>query len=358
MKKRADGRYCRQVMLGYNTDGTKKVKTVYGKTKKEVESKVYKLNKETEQNICIEDDVSVAEWAKIWLDVYKANVEYNTKYSYEVTVNTHIIPSIGLFPLKKIKTVHIQQMLNNVVKDVGVRTAQICRLTIKQIIKQAVIDGYIAIDVTAGLLPIKSDTKEKRVLSDEEKRKALNTVLDDRERIFIDLLYYTGIRKGEALALEKSDFDFDTHMMSITKNLVMTDDGEIVKSPKTQSGNRILPIPDNIIQKVQNYCDGLQTDYLFENKNGGRITKSGFRRMWDKILSQTGLEGVTPHMFRHTYATSLYFAGIDVKTMQYLMGHSNINITLKIYTHLDKEKSTINSLCKINKFFNCEETDF
>ena len=82
------------------------------------------------------------------------------------------------------------------------------------------------------------------------------------------------------------------------------------------------------------------------------MTVSSFRKFWKGIIKTTELPNdVTPHILRHTYATKLYYAGVDLKTAQYLLGHSNIQITLEIYTHLDKLK-TNDIGDKINKVFN------
>ena len=90
------------------------------------------------------------------------------------------------------------------------------------------------------------------------------------------------------------------------------------------------------------------------------MSKSSFRKFWDRIIAKTKIyadstkksigDDVTPHIFRHTYATNLYHAGIDIKTAQYLLGHSSIQVTLDIYTHLENENIS-NTQDVLNKYF-------
>ena len=215
-----------------------------------------------------------------------------------------------------------------------------------------------------------SQKKEKRSLSNEEKAILEKTKLTQRERVFVDLLYYTGVRRGEALALTVKDVDFKNRRLIINKNLVIKDgESHLKNSPKTNAGNRSIPLPAKLLSELQEYIAHAKNIYLFTMKSGEPMTKSSFRRFWYNILDKMNVaaggdefsrsdtairliaKDVTPHIFRHTYATNLYYAGIDVKTAQRLLGHSSIQVTLEIYTHLDAEVSISNTEDKLNSYF-------
>lgn len=109
---------------------------------------------------------------------------------------------------------------------------------------------------------------------------------------------------------------------------------------------------------MSDMCSG---EFLFTMNNGEPITKSSFRKFWDGIIKElqeaakkidgTSLASdITPHIFRHTYATSLYYAGIDIKTAQYLLGHASIQMTLDVYTHLKRLENS-NIADKLNTLF-------
>jgi integrase len=135
-------------------------------------------------------------------------------------------------------------------------------------------------------------------------------------------------------------------------------------SPKTQSGFRTLPITSELEKILTPYLDNLNSFYLFGNEAGELMPKSTYDDFWRRIVGKINvaaggtptkkvkkgekqikglsvIHGLTAHVFRHNYATMLYYADIPIKDAQYLLGHSNIKITLDIYTHLDKKKSNV-----------------
>lgn len=373
MKKRADGRYCKNVLVGYQPDGKRKFQTIYGKTIKEVEKKEVEIKSQLFNNSYIENDkITVGEWAQEWLETYKTNLEYNTMIMYQSAVERHIIPMIGKTPVSQLKTIQIQKMLNQIVDEGKIRTADVCRLTIKQIVKCAYQEQLLNRDITVGLQPIKKLDKEKSVLTDGEIMALAQAELSQKERLFIELLWFTGIRKGEALALTLADIDLENKKISINKSIYFEVNSARVKAPKSKAGNRSVPIPDKLYPALAEYMQNKDTFCLFPMSSGEYMSKQSFRLFWEGIKKKTieSAERInssrignanlycvddiieinfTPHTFRHTYATNLYYAGVDVKTSQYLMGHSSIDVTLKIYTHLDTKKADM-AIEKINKY--------
>ena len=239
-KKRPDGRYATSTIVGYTDDGKPKRKTLYGRTIMELDKKVAEFKSLQNKGIIINDEgMTVEQWCKKWLELYKADKAYNTYLMYQNALNTHIIPNLGNIRLNALKSHHIQELLNSIIRDGHHRTAEIVKITIKQIIQQAIINEYIYKDISLGLtLPNKKKPK-KRALTDAEKKLIFKADFNSMERVFIDLLYYTGIRKGEALSLTVSDIDFINKKISISKNLVMQYRSSTIKpSPKTQAGHR------------------------------------------------------------------------------------------------------------------------
>lgn len=239
-KKRADGRYSTSVIVGYTDDGKQRRKTIYGRTQRELEDKKAEFKSLQNKGIIIDDKgLTVGQWALKWLELYKSDKAYNTYLMYERAVNNYIIPHLGMVRLNALKKHQIQEVLNKIVQDGHIRTAEHVRLTIRQIIKQAIIEEYIYKDVTIGLSLPSAPEPQKRVLTGAEKKLIEIADLSPKERAFVDLLYYTGVRRGEALSLMVSDIDFINNKITISKNLVMKDDGsEIKQSPKSKSGNR------------------------------------------------------------------------------------------------------------------------
>lgn len=374
MKKRADGRYCKQILVGYSLDGKRKMKTIYGKTIKEIERKEREVRNNLDNGLDLtQENILVKDWGRKWLKVYKRSVASGTYNMYQKCLENHIVPTIGDIPISKLRPIQIQEALNNILEKGYIRTAEIYKLTIKQIINQAVAEGLLVKSVCNNLDKIKSNREEKRVLTDFELKCISKTEYTDKEKLFIDILYYTGIRRGEALALTLLDIDKKSHTIKINKSLDIRENTSVIKEPKTKSGYREIPIPDLLFTELIQYISKHKTFYLFPMKNGEPSSRSSFRKMWNSIMKKTQCtaevlakkiaqdENVkifydtsisfTPHIFRHTYATNLYYANIDIKKAQYLLGHSSLEMTLKVYTHLDNTKKSKDIVNKINDFF-------
>lgn len=357
-KKRKDGRYATSIIIGYKNNGKPKRKVLYGKTIRELDNKVADFKSLQNKGIIINDNsMTMAQWAKKWLKLYKQNKAYNTYYMYKNAVNNHIIPAIGDMRLSSLKKNHLQELLNNIVTDGKQRTAEIVRLTLKQIIQTAIEEQYIYVDISNKLSLPQRQTKEKRALTDDEVKMISDADLSSKQRTFIDILYYTGMRRGEALALRVSDFDFVNKKVYVNKTVIFKGNTPFVKdTTKTKAGIREIPMPDMLIKSLKQYLnESSNVSYLFTQiTNTNMMTVSSFYNFWRGIMKTAGLPNdVTPHILRHTYATKLYYAGVDLKTAQYLLGHSNIKITLEIYTHLDKLK--VNNISdKINNIFNLQ----
>ena len=221
-KKRPDGRYATSTIVGYTDDGKPKRKTLYGRTIMELDKKVAEFKSLQNKGIIINDEgMTVEQWGKKWLELYKSAKEYNTYTMYQNALNKHIIPQLGDIRLNALKSHHIQELLNDIIQKGHHRTAEIIKLTIKQMIQQAIINEYIYKDVSLKVSLPQSKKKEKRALTTEEKLLIEKSKLTQKERVFVDLLYYTGVRRGEALALTVKDIDFINRKLTINKNLVL-----------------------------------------------------------------------------------------------------------------------------------------
>lgn len=366
-KKRADGRYLIQILLGYS-NGKAKYKNVYAHTIPELEKKAAKIRDEIEKGISVKDErMTVETWALQWLKLYKVNIEYNTYIMYETNINVHIIPSIGIIRLKELKSHHIQEMLNKLVAEGKERTAEIVYTTLNQILGQAVKNDYIYKNVINNVTLKKRSKPIKRALSDSEIENIRKADLPLKEKTLLILLLTTGLRKGEALALTKKDVNLNDKYIEVNKSaIIKKNQMEIKNSPKSDAGFRKVPITDELFILLSQHIPQLKGIYVFPTTKDNFMTHSAFRRMWEKTLNTLNITAggsngvnkinaiatdITPHIFRHTYATLLYRANVDIKTAQYLLGHSSLQMTMETYTHLDESKKD-EQIGKFNTFMN------
>ncbi len=208
-----------------------------------------------------------------------------------------------------------------------------------------------------------ADTSMRReAITHKQKRQFLEFVHTDKhfckyyDAIYI--LFYTGLRISEFCGMTVGDIDFEKKTLSVERQLQRTSDMRyIIEQPKTQAGMRVIPLQDDvcecfrrIVEKQSRYrCKPIIADknggshggFLFFDKNGMPMValhwQKYFQRIFEKYndIYKEQIPKVTPHVCRHTYCSHCVSAGMNPKHLQYLMGHSDIGVTLNTYTHID-----------------------
>lgn len=158
-------------------------------------------------------------------------------------------------------------------------------------------------------------------------------------------LLYTGLRISEAIALDYSDIDRERKLIKISKHLIHDNNKPVIENKtKTVNSARKVILLDRLAEKLPDRKRGL----VFCNADGSPYTKRELRNNWLKYQSTYNVH-LTAHQLRHAYATMLFEAGVDIKDAQELMGHSDINLTRQIYTHIRSERKEETAI-KLNAF--------
>lgn len=357
MVKRADGRFQKNIQIGIDpATGKRKFKTIYARTKIELRDKEIEIRNALNTGTYADDKgLTVGEWALKWLELEKASVSPPTRANYKLAIDKHIVPNIGDIALRNLTRSDIQLIVNNNIDKP--HACKHIRLTIKQILNAAVEENLIYKNVASKLSLPKIPKPNKRQLTDIEREALKKADFNEIENLFINILLYTGARRGEILALATNNVDLKNRIIRIRETLVLNSSKPYIKStPKTDAGNRDIPIPDALYVILKTYLKQNKDFYLFLH-NGKLFTQGSYGWFFSGIIKKMNyaaggtedlkvIHGLTAHIFRHNYATNLYYAGIDLKQAQYLLGHSNIKITLEIYTHLEEDK--IPTLDKLN----------
>ncbi len=306
-------------------------------------------------------DVLFIDYCWKWFKTFKSCKEYNTRYMYENVIRVHFTRNLCDLSINKLDLTISQGLINKNIDHP--RECKIIYLTLKQVLKSAVRDGLfsqVVYDkIFSGLSLPKCKKPKKRPLTDIERKAVFSADLSPMKATFLYLLYYTGIRKGEALALTPEDFDFKNGSVSISKTLIFTgfSDSEIKNSPKSDNGFRTIPLPAECINRIQPYissCDG----YLFHGQGAVLANRSFYRRFWDSIILNMNIaagynpwkkekqlkpiQGLTAHIFRHDYCTQLCYQIPDISTkmIAQLLGDSE-KMVLEVYSHLMLEKEKV-----------------
>ncbi len=344
MKKRKDGRYQKKVTL---SDGRQRM--VYGRTIAEVNQAADVLRDQDRQGVAVGDTTTVDEWAKLWIKTYKSDLRAGTITMYRNAYNNHILAGIGVMSLQEVKPIHIRSVMQGVAGKSESLQRQVLQ-TLRQLFSTAQQNGLVSRDPTAGVkITPHARPKKKEYLTLDEQQALMAAVTDPRARCFVGLCLYCGLRREEALGLQWGDIQGD----KLTVNRAITFLGnqpDPVQELKTKSSHRVIPIPQPL-QVILNEVPRLGL-HLVPCADGRPMTQIAFKRLWDKVVREAPCE-VRPHMLRHSYATNLYRAGIDLKTAQYLLGHSTIQMTANIYTHMEKEDAAA-SVVQLEKYLSGE----
>lgn len=348
--KGADGYYQARVWDGtYDEKGRKHRKTIRSdKSSKDLERKVAVFQEEVQQRKAVrKTDLTFLEYARTWMAVYKDQKEANTKAMYANIIEKHFI-ALETVKLSDIERIHLQLLLNNA--SGKARTQQQIMLAFKQVLRSAVVDhlfpANIAEDIFLHTESIKYTPKEKRPLTPEEREAVFKANLREHDKIFVYLLYGCGLRRGEALAL--TVFDIKGHELTVSKSHEFTQNTPAAKCPKSSNGYRTVPIPDKIYPAVSAYVAKRKASgktYLFTMRNGKLVTKSSYRKMWERIIRQMQevcsdqIVDLTTHVFRHNYCTNLCYQipTVSIKRIAQLLGDTE-KMVLDVYNHIILEK--------------------
>lgn len=227
--------------------------------------------------------------------------------------------------------------------------------------------------VTSVKLP-KGLKQGKRTAPTDEQIKTICGHIDAPFGLFPFFLLCTGMRKSEALALNWTDVDLKKKEISVTKSLDYTVGSKpAVKDPKTEAGNRIVPIIDILYPYLLEARNAATSDYIFPappsnrgGKGGGLMTLRGYEGMWERYCAATGLvdsdgkPAIGAHNIRHGTATLMFELDVDVYTTQRILGHSRVEITQGIYTELrakQKQKSVGKFNAGMAKYMHQDSTE-
>lgn len=363
------------ITIGTDDKGKLIRKQFTGKTQQDVKNKLQEYKKQMLMGVLNEDKLTVSDWFYSWLfDYRKQDLKPKSFQRYHGVYKNYIENTdFGNIKLNDLRTTHLQRHYKKLL-DNGVTPTTIRQINtnLKTCLNEAERQGYIQKNwCKLVTLPKKEDNKEVKVLTKEEQQRFLEAIKGHELELLYIVALGTGLRIGEILGLKWSDIDFKNNELHVNRNLqkvALYEDDKIIgyevveSTPKTKNSLRTIPVPQNIIKKLKTHKKEqnelillLQEEYdnknyVFCNKLGKPIEDKRPGRNLKTILTSIGIEPIKFHALRHTYATRLFEAGIPPKTVQHLMGHSDIETTMNIYTHVMKEQK-LEAVEKINSIF-------
>lgn len=354
-------------------NGVKKQKWIGGfKTKKEAEDRLNEIISQLRNNSYIPPSkTTLSEYLSMWLEEYaRPNIAITTYSGYAVNINNHIIPYIGNIPLQELQPIQIQKLYNHLAKEgnstkkcgLSPRSIQYIHMVLKQALKKAYEIQLIPKNV-ADMVKIPKQKKYIPNFLYEEEIPVLLEIFKN-SNIYIPVLLAVGIglRRGETLALKWANVDLENKVISITENLIPTKDGVQFSTPKTEASQREIVVPQTIIEElIQQKEKQIANKKLLGNEyidndlvccynNGKNFSPGAVSHLFADTLKANNFRHIRFHDLRHTNATLMLNADISPKVASARLGHSKVNTTLDIYSHVAKKKQE-ESAEKLDKFF-------
>ncbi len=383
IRRRSNGTWEGRYTDGVNEEGKQIQRSVYGKTKKEVADKLHTIFYQKQQGVYVTPTkVLVKDWLIEWLHNYAhIMVRPSTYISYEGYIYNHIIPMIDDLPIQKLTPPIVQNFYNDRYLNgrtdgkggLSSKTLRNMHNMFHQAMEQAKINGLIMQNPTDNAIIPKSQKKEMRVLSVQEQFQLLNVIHLHRLGFAIKFDLATGLRIGELCALKWTDLNYQKKTVKISRtlqriktnqlereeldgseNMTMVVEGDV----KTSSGFREIPIPDKIWMELMQHQQLQQQEYMtygipiladgyiFAMPFGTCVEPSTMRDALNYLLATAGIEHANFHSLRHTFATRAIEAGMPVKTLSDILGHSQVQITMDLYCHssIDHMRDSMNAL--------------
>lgn len=372
ISQRKDGRY----QARYTFNG--KRYSIYSKDLKEVQRKLRDAKYEMDHGIYAKPDrITVDSWYKTWLKEYRENVVRETTIIGNEKCYKHIKPEIGDMKLQSVRPEHIQRILNRMKRE-GYSGGYIenTRQTMNMLFHQARMNGIIVTNpVERSILPKVEDKGEnphRRALTEQE-QKAFLECAARRKPFYADIFYVgfsTGMRVGEINGLEWKDIDFSNLEVHVNGTMIKIAGKDYYKGPvKTGESRRTIPMLPAIARRLRKHkieqaklrlmlgdrwqpVKGLE-NLVFTTMFGKPLLTLSVGRYIDSTVNAVNraeekkaaeehrrpelMETFCPHSMRHTFATRALERGIPPKVVQSYLGHSTIDVTMNIYTHVTAE---------------------
>jgi integrase len=364
--KQKNGLYRAKVRIGVAPDGKEIVKYAAAKTLKLLEKEKAEIISTFVDGSCETEDCLFQDYVMQWYENSKKPFIRNaSQVCYESMLNKYMLPAFGERQMRAIRAIELQKWLNDTCAGRSNTFITIAITILKHTFATAHADGYIARNVAAALKkPHQGEPKEKRAFTQQESAAILYTMETHPEGLLLGVLYSLGVRRGEALGLQWSDIDFEGKEAHIQRDIDFQTGKE--DELKTDAANRYVPIPE-ILLKLLEEQRGIGNTYIFHSADGSPLSKASFERMYVRLMVDAGLAvpreqkqnksekqkrtdwdenwdirarwvtPLTPHYFRHNYITMLYNAGFDAVTTMRIVGHTDYQTTVNIYTHLKSQ---------------------
>lgn len=346
-----------------------KQKSISAPTQAEVQKRLQDILQQIRQDqYCEPSQITLEQWIRQWWEIYSVpNCRKNTSATTRAAIETHIIPELGKIPLQKLRVEKVQAF-TNVLNRKNLAPSTIKRIiaVLKMALKQAVINHLIIRNPAENVILPKIKQKEIAFLSQDERRRLLAALPDTDNARAIRFLLGTGLRASEMIGLRWKDIDknsFHIRQAITSYNTFMESKKYAISidAPKSAASNREIPLMPSMLalleeQRKKQNADKEKAlamgigwksgDLVFSTVEGSPKGIRNLRRTLVQALNKAGLPHRGLHALRHTFATDALQAGMDVRTLSEIIGHTKIAFTLQTYVHsnMDTKRKALEAM--------------
>lgn len=341
--QRAGGQWCATISAGYGADGRRKRHTLFGETKQAVQEELARVQMSLLEGVFIEPSkLKVSDYLDRWLeDAAKPTIRETTYVSYRGIIKNHIKPQIGGIVLNKLTPIHVQAMYAALERrGASPRIRQLAHAVLSRSLKQAVKWDLLIRNVCLAVDPPRVAKRCVEVLSPAQVTDLLSEAKGHRLEAILMVAIGTGMRLGEIFALKWENVDLDRAVLYVRHSLMEVGGKVTLSEPKTSKSRRKIDLPQSVVAALREHKNRTEDEgfgeepWVFCSTTGTPLRRTHFRsNVFSKWTKAAGVS-IRFHDLRHTSASLLLAAGIHPKVVQERLGHSQIGITLDIYSHV------------------------
>lgn len=268
--------------------------------------------------------MNYSEWYTKYLQLYKRNLAPKTRESYDQVTRLYILPAVADLQLSDITPEHVQLAIN-AAADRGSRQAQVVFSVFHAVMRRAYRSRLIVWNPVDAIDKPEHEQEQGKALS------AADLLLTEpliREDLSLSLALYAGLRRGEICGLQWGDVDLKAGVLRIRRQRCRAGGELITKTPKSRSGVRDIPIDPQLLPQLKAAFRLRPSSWVVD------VMPEQITRRWNSMQRIVPIaEHYRLHDLRHTYGSRLVLDGVNLRVVQYLMGHSKIDITMRVYSH-------------------------
>jgi integrase len=348
-QRKSDGLWMGVAQVGYDPLGKPIRKYVSAKTRPEVVNKMKELRRRIDDGLNLKDeDVKLTELFDRWFsDVMRHQIAASTFSNYQTVVRTHILPRLGNKRIVDLSVSDVDKLLSQKADSgLSASTVRRIRAVLAQCLDQAIRWELLHRNVGTLSRSPKMVRHEGRTLSPDQARHLLETLRGHRNEALYALMLSTGIRRGEALGLRWSDFDRDTGILRVSRQLKREGSRLVTTDTKTSLSRRAVNLPKPMLKALISHEDRQRAEktelaeswvdsgYIFTSSVGTPIDPRNLYREFQSLCRKAELGDWHPHELRHSAASLMLAQGVKIQVVSQVLGHSSIRMTADVYGHI------------------------